>query len=122
MSVKSYKDLQLWQKSVDLVEDIYRITALFPKEEQYGLTSQLRRAAVSLPSNIAEGSARNSTKELMHFLAIASGSLAEIETQIEIARRLHFLEEDAEKLLIETLTEIGRMLRGLYKKLESKLL
>jgi len=89
MQVKSYKDLIVWQKAMDLVEMVYQVTRSFPKDELYGLTNQLRRAAVSVPSNIAEGQAHNSTAEFRNFLSIAHGSLAEVETQLLIAERLH---------------------------------
>jgi len=88
--VKSYRDLEVWQLGLDLVETIYRYTAEFPRSETYGLTAQMRSAAVSIPSNIAEGQARSSSKEFLHFLSIALGSLAELETQIELATRLGY--------------------------------
>ncbi|MBI4682860.1 MAG: four helix bundle protein [Nitrospirae bacterium] len=87
----THKDLDIWKLGIELVEKIYRITAKFPKEEVFGLTSQLRRAAISIPSNIAEGAARNSRKEFLQFLYIALGSLSEIETQIVISKRLGYL-------------------------------
>ena len=86
---RAHKDLRVWQSAIALVEDVYRLTSTFPRDEQFGLTSQMRRAAVSVPSNIAEGSARQSTKELLHFLSMAAGSLAELDTQLEIALRLN---------------------------------
>ena len=89
--IKSYEKLIVWQKSMDLVEFVYKFTEGFPKNETYGLTSQMRRATVSIPSNIAEGSRRNGKKEFKHFLAIAYGSGAELETLIMIAKRLNFL-------------------------------
>ena len=91
MSVQSYRELIVWQKAIDLVVAIYRITQSFPREEAFGLTSQLRRAAVSIPSNIAEGQGRRSAKEFQRFLDIARGSLQEVETQLLIANRLHYL-------------------------------
>ncbi|MCI0619448.1 four helix bundle protein [Candidatus Wolfebacteria bacterium] len=87
--MKTYRDLTVWQKSVELVEEVYIVTRKFPKEEIYGLTSQMRRAAVSIPSNIAEGKLRGSNQQMKQFLLIASGSGGELETQIEIAKRLH---------------------------------
>jgi four helix bundle protein len=88
--VKSFRDLDVWRLGLDLVETIYRCTAGFPKSEIYGLTAQMRRAAVSIPSNIAEGQARSSSKEFLHFLSFALGSLAELETQIELVDRLRY--------------------------------
>ena len=89
--IKNHKDLEVWKKSMDLVSNIYKITESFPNKELYGLTNQIRRAAVSIPSNIAEGAARNSKKEFIQFLYIALGSLSELETQIIIANRLEYL-------------------------------
>src|SRR6266704_3485421 len=91
MPVLHYRDLIAWQKSMDLVEDVYRLTRVFPREELYGLTNQLRRAAVSIPSNIAEGQTRSHVKEFLQFLSMAQGSLAEVQTQIELAGRLRYL-------------------------------
>jgi four helix bundle protein len=85
---RSHRDLLVWQEAMLLVEDVYRFTAVFPAQEQFGLVTQLRRAAVSVPSNIAEGFARATTKELLHFLSIAAGSLSELDTQVELALRL----------------------------------
>jgi four helix bundle protein len=89
--VKSFRDLRVWQRSLELVEEIYRVSAGFPQHEIYGLTNQLRRAAVSVPSNIAEGHTREHTKEYLHHVSMAQASLAEIETQLEIASRLKYL-------------------------------
>ena len=89
--IKNHKDLEVWKKSMDLVSNIYKITESFPNKELYGLTNQIRRAAVSVPSNIAEGAARSSKKEFIQFLYIALGSLSEFETQIIIANRLEYL-------------------------------
>ena len=90
--VKSYRDLLVWQKSMGLVADVYRLTRSFPREEQYGLTAQIRRSAVSIPSNIAEGHGRHGTKDYLRFLGMANGSLFELQTQLEIARTLEFLQ------------------------------
>jgi len=92
---KSYRDLEVWQIGLDLVETIYRHTGGFPKSELFGLSAQMRRAAVSIPSNIAEGQARSSSKEFLHFLSIALGSLAELSTQLELASRLGYMEAQA---------------------------
>jgi len=118
--MKSHKDLHVWQKSILLVTDIYNITKEFPKEELFGLTNQLRRAAVSIPSNIAEGSARNHNKEFIQFLYIALGSSAEIDTQLIISQNLGYITESNLKLLTEKTTDIRSMLIGLIKSLQTK--
>ncbi len=117
--VKSYQDLIVWQKSMELVERVYRMTRVFPKDELYGLSSQIRRAAVSIPSNIAEGQARKSTAEFLHFLSIAQGSRAEVETQTLIAQRLGYVTEVQIKEILSLLDEISRMLNTLRSKLNS---
>ena len=98
---------------MELVTEIYRVTRSFPKDELYGLVSQLRRAAVSVPSNLAEGHGRNSRKEFHHFIGQARGSLAEVETQVEIAKNLGFLRPDCTSELLMKIAEVGRMLTGL---------
>lgn len=118
MSVKRYSDLIAWQKAMDLVEEIYKITKAFPKEETYGLTSQLRRAAVSVPSNIAEGHSRTGGREFSHRLSIGHGSLSEVETQIEIAKRLGYLTEEQQRRSLELAAETGRIINGLMNSLE----
>ena len=110
---ESYRDLIAWRKAMHLVREIYDATRLFPRDELYGLTSQLRRAAVSVPSNIAEGQARFSSKELAHFLSQARGSLVEIETQILIAQDLGYLSATKTRLLLQQAAELGRVLNGL---------
>jgi four helix bundle protein len=120
MPVRDYRELIVWQKAVDLVEEIYRVTASFPKEELYVLTSQMRRAAVSVPSNIAEGQARTSTADFLHFLSIARGSLKELETQIIIVRRLGYIDERAEDQLIRSTEEVSRLTSGLMSSLRSR--
>lgn len=117
MSVQSYKDLIVWQKAIDMFEMIYQVTRNFPKEELYGLTNQLRRAAVSIPSNIAEGHARASTAEFVRFLSIARGSLAEVETHLLIARRLAYLSNDQLAPILSLPIEINKMTNGLMAKL-----
>ena len=113
----SYRDLDVWQKAMNLVTEVYAITKAFPKEELYGLTSQVRRAAVSIPSNIAEGKGRFSKKEYVRFLMQARGSLCEVETQLEISRNLAYTSEgDLARLLVVT-GEIGRMLNGLIRSI-----
>ncbi len=120
MGVRDHRELIVWQRAMDLVERIYEVTGGFPKAEMYGLTSQIRRAAVSIPSNIAEGNGRRTTGDYVHFLAIANGSLKELETQIEIATRLHFCNDQTLKSLLQRTAEIGRMLTGLRKSLQNK--
>ena len=112
-----FKDLIAWQKAMDLVEHIYRLTEVFPARENYGLTNQLRRAAVSVASNVAEGQARFSKKEFQHFLRVARGSLAEIETQLLIARRLGYLEQEICNQCVGEIEELGRILAGLISSL-----
>ncbi len=111
-----YKNLLVWQKAIALVTQVYVVTRLFPREELYGLTSQIRRAAVSVPSNIAEGQARFTPGEFRQFLGIARGSLAELETQLIIAEKLGYLTESGP--IFEQLVEIGRMLSGLLASLK----
>jgi len=115
--MQGHKDLLVWQKAMDLVTSIYRLTRAFPKEELYGLTAQIRRAAVSIPSNIAEGHALKQTQAYMRHLAIASGSLAELQTQLEIADRLGYLRSEDRKVLGQA-DEVGRMLAGLRRSLK----
>ncbi len=117
MQTKTYKDLIVWQKAMDLAEQTYKLTKCFPKEELYGLTSQLRRAAVSVPSNIAEGQARQSTAEFKNFLSIAQGSLAEVETQILLAIRFEYLNQHQTTQALSLREEISKMLSSLRNKL-----
>ena len=113
MAIRSYKDLMVWQRSMDLVESIYRITDKLPAKEQWGLVSQMRRAAVSVPSNIAEGHGRHSSGSYNQFLSISRGSLLELETQLELCIRLqYFTRIDSEKILNEIM-EINKMLTSL---------
>ncbi len=116
-TIKSFRDLIVWQKSMDLAVQVYEATAKFPREEVFGLTSQMRRAGVSTPSNIAEGQARNSTGEFKHFLGIALGSLAELETQVELSKRLQFLSKAQSEALTGSCSEIGKMINGLQRSL-----
>lgn len=115
--VKSYQDLIVWQKAMNMVEMVYQATKGFPKEERYGLTNQVRRAAVSIPSNIAEGHARSSTAEFRNFLSIAQGSKAEVETQIQIAQRLLYISQEHAQEMLSILKEISKMLAALINKL-----
>ena len=112
-----YRELVAWQRAVDLVERIYRVTAEWPREEIYGLTNQTRRAAVSVPANIAEGQGRSSPKEFAHHLSIAYGSLCELETHLLIAHRLAFLNETTFAELIDQTTAVAKPLRGLLQRL-----
>jgi four helix bundle protein len=109
----SYKDLIAWQKAMDLVEEIYKTTRTFPKDELYGLTSQLRRAGVSVPSNIAEGQGRLTAGEFKQFLGHARGSLLEVETQISLAGRLQYISHEEMNRLFMLSAEVGRILNGL---------
>ena len=118
--VRSYRDLVAWQKAMDLVTEIYRVSHKFPREELFALTSQLRRAAVSVPSNIAEGQAKSSRKEFLYFLSNAKGSLSEVETQILIARNLGYTDEDDLNFLLGLSAEVGRILNGLLASLREK--
>jgi len=118
--VKSYQDLVVWQKAMTLAEATYQSTRSFPREELYGLTSQMRRAAVSVPSNIAEGQGRNSTREFLHHLSIALGSLLELETQVLLAARLALLNPDASRELLQQTAEVGRLIHGLSNALSKK--
>jgi len=110
---RSYKDLVAWQKAMDLVTATYRVSARFPKDEVFGLTSQLRRAAVSIPSNIAEGQGRLSTKEFRYFLGQARGSLMEVETQLQIAKNLGYAQEANIAQTLGMCSEVGKILNGL---------
>ena len=118
--VRHYRDLLVWQKAIIWVEAIYACTRDWPSDERFGLISQVRRAAVSVPSNIAEGCARRSTGEFIRFLSIARGSLAEVETQLIIAQKLSYLDRDLLNSRLESADEISRMLAGLITKLEER--
>ena len=121
MASKNYRDLIAWQKAMDLVVIIYRITGLLPREEVYGLKAQLRRAAVSVPSNIAEGQGRRATKEFLRFLSIAHGSLRELETQTLIAERLCYIDTDSLDEVLLAADEVGRLITGLSNTLQDRL-
>lgn len=114
----SHKDLEVWKKAITLVTDVYSITSFFPKEEIYGITSQIRRSAVSIPSNIAEGAARQTNKEFIQFLHIASGSCAELDTQFIIAMNIGYLSIEQYNSIKINIEEIGKMINGLinYRK------
>ncbi|MYH63251.1 MAG: four helix bundle protein [Caldilineaceae bacterium SB0675_bin_29] len=116
-SIRSYRDLIVWQKSIDLTLRTYKLTGRFPSEERYGLTSQMRRAAASIPANIAEGHARRSTGEYLQFLGIARGSLAELETFLTLSERLGLIGSEISDSLWENCAEISKMLAGLVRSI-----
>ena len=120
MAVESYRDLIVWQKAMALAVAIYEQTRTFPREEAYGLTSQLRRAAVSVPSNIAEGQGRTTTNDFLRFLGIAAGSLQEMETQLILAARLGYLAEPNQAQLLDQCREVARLLQGLINSLRRR--
>jgi four helix bundle protein len=119
--LNNYRDLKVWQTAMTLTENIYKITQSFPPRETYALANQLQRAAVSIPSNIAEGHARSSTRDYLRFVSIAQGSLAEAETQLELSHRLGYVGETELTTLLEQTNELGRMLHGLRNALSAKL-
>ncbi len=119
--IQSHRDLKVWQLGMDFTEQVYQLTSTFPDCERFGLTSQLRRAAASVPANIAEGNARSSTKEYLHHLSIAVGSLAEVETFLDLAQWFRYGQKQVIQPLIELLAEERRMLRGLQRSLRAKL-
>ena len=121
MTVRKYTELIAWQKAIDFVEAVYRFSSTFPGSELYGLTGQLRRAAVSVPSNIAEGQSRNSSREFIHYLGIAYGSLSEVETQLVIAQRLKYIDCVELEGLLEKAGEVGRLINGLSNSIGRKL-
>ncbi|MDE2385329.1 MAG: four helix bundle protein [Alphaproteobacteria bacterium] len=118
--IKSYKDLEVWQTAMSLAEACYRATANFPKSEMFGLTSQIRRAASSIPANIAEGHGRETSSMFVQFLRIAQGSLKELETHLLLSQRVGHLEQNALERLVALCESIGRMLRALIRSLQSK--
>jgi four helix bundle protein len=117
MQIRSFRDLRVWRAGIDLVPKVYELASSFPRNEVYGLASQMQRAAVSVPSNIAEGHARESTKEYLQHLSIAQASLAELETQLEIARQLDYVSEKAFADLLDNITSLGRQLFALRNAL-----
>jgi four helix bundle protein len=120
MAVRHYKELVVWQRAMDLVVLVYQITHCFPKHEVFGLTNQMRRAAVSVPSNIAEGQGRGTRDSFRHFLQIARGSLQEVETQAILAQRLGLLPAEVGARLFESVSEVARIINGLRRKLASQ--
>ena len=117
--IRDYKDLIVWQKSMDLAEEIYRLVKLLPKEETYALSDQMRRAAISVPSNIAEGYQRNTDKDLRHFLCIAKGSVAELETQVLLCTRLKYIPEGAANNVQLLTEEVAKMLSAFISRLNA---
>ena len=117
--MKNYKELEVWQKAIDLALELYKVTASFPAEERYGLASQIQRAGVSIPANIAEGWGRGSTKEYVQYLRISRGSLAELETHLIISQKLNYISETNIIDLHNKITTIGKMLNNLMKSLKS---
>ena len=115
--IETYRDLNIWSLGIDLVKDTYRLTQAFPKHELYGIVSQMRRSAISIPSNIAEGFKRYHNKEYRQFLNVTFGSCAELETQVTIAKELKYISLEKESALLEKLDHIGRMITNLLKKL-----
>lgn len=118
---RSFKDLKVWQLGLEIADRVYAMSNSFPDHEKFGLTNQLRRAVVSIPANIAEGNARDSTKEYLRFLSIAIGSLAEVETLLELAKRFNYGNPEIIVEVFNLLDEERRMLRGLQRSLRSKL-
>ncbi len=116
--IKTHKDLDVWKKSIEFVTNIYKTTKSFPKSEVYGLVSQIRRAAVSVPSNIAEGAVRKGKAEFRQFLFIALSSAAEIDTQLMISKNLAYIDQNSYDILIEELNTISRMIQGLIKSIK----
>ena len=119
--LKSYQDLEVWKKSMELAEMVYRASTQFPPEERFGITGQVRRAAVSVAANIAEGAERHGPREFLNFLGIASGSLAETETFLMLAQRLGMAPEEQIRPLLAQASEVGRMLNGLKRSLRSRI-
>ena len=117
---KSYRDLEVWQRSMRLAKRVYQATQKFPSDERFGLTNQLRRASVSVPSNLAEGHARFGPGEFSRFISIAMGSVAEIETQILLSTDLGYLTVELSREILEDLETIGKMLRGLAKSISKR--
>ncbi len=116
-AVKNYRELLVWQRSMDLAEKVYRVTRDFPDQERFGLTSQLQRAVVSIASNIAEGQARNSTRDFLRCLGIAKGSAQEVQTQLELSCRFAYLDQQRHKELDAAIEEVCRLLNGLIRSL-----
>lgn len=119
--VSSYKDLIVWQKAIVLVTEVYALTRTFPMEEKFGIVNQINRAVVSIPSNIAEGWGRESSKNYLQFLRISRGSLMEVETLILISKNLNYLNDEKFKMIITGIEEVGKILQGLIKSVQQKI-
>jgi len=120
MAARNYRDLEVWQCAMDLCVSVYGHSSRFPTEERYGLTSQLRRSAVSVPSNIAEGQGRDNDREFANFLRIANGSLRELETKLMIAERLQYIDPQISQELLELSATAGRLINGLLRKVREQ--
>ena len=120
MSEKPHRKLIVWQKAIDFVEKIYKVTEQFPADERFGLVSQMRRAAVSIASNIAEGAARQTRKETLQFFFMSRGSISELDTQLEIASRLQWTDAEQQCVLADALNELGRLMNGLIASKTSR--
>ena len=118
--LKNFKDLQVWQKSYALVIEIYKVTTVFPKSELYGLTSQIRRAAISIPSNIAEGYSRGHRTEYIRFVSMAYGSLAELQTQLMLAKDLDYIQKEVYETIAGEYEDLERMISAMIKSLKAK--
>lgn len=118
--MKCYRDLTVWREGIDIVTEIYAISKTFPSEERYALCDQIRRASVSVPANIAEGHARSSRKEFLHFLSISLGSLAEVETHLTIANKLSYLSKNKMEGVLNQTDLLGKRIRSLQKSLQKK--
>jgi four helix bundle protein len=121
MQIQYYRDLLVWQKAMDLCVEVHNVTLVFPKQELFGLSAQLNRSVVSIPSNIAEGHGRRTTPDFIHFLSISRGSMNEVETQLTLAMRYNYLSQTDHDELLERCGEVGRMLNGLIDALERRL-
>ena len=119
--METHKDLRVWQQSIDLVSSVYLMTKSFPKDELFGLVSQMRRAAVSVPSNIAEGFARGTDKEKIHFLRISSGSMSELETQLVLSKELEYISEEEYQKVSEYLTVVWKQLNSLISSISTRM-
>lgn len=117
MGVHNFRELHVWKKAIELAKYIYHVTATFPENEKFGMVAQLRRASVSIPSNIAEGCGRNGQNELKHFLSIALGSAYELETQMILSREFDFITEEKKEQIIQNIQEVQKMIIGLHKSI-----